>query len=139
MANHRTTPAAAQAPALTTRLRPVFRIPQPHNHDEATPAGPAETAPKGTVRTMTKSVGPAGLEPVATAILAPSGEVQSDYIGRWRLLFGDGCRVSADSGCAPERTPGEIRRPLRYGCSSRRRIAYPLRGLRGEVEGVDVG
>ena len=45
------------------RLIPVFRIPQPDNHNEAAPALPAETAPKGMVRTMTKSVGRLGLEP----------------------------------------------------------------------------
>jgi site-specific DNA recombinase len=41
------------------RLVPVFRISQPRN--EA--ALPAETAPKGVVRAMTKSVGRPGLEP----------------------------------------------------------------------------
>ncbi|TKG66322.1 recombinase family protein [Prauserella endophytica] len=45
------------------RLIPVFRIPQPRNNDGTAPALPAETAPKGVVRTMTKSVGPVGLEP----------------------------------------------------------------------------
>jgi site-specific DNA recombinase len=45
------------------RLVPVFRIPQPRNNDEAAPALPAETAPNGVVRTMTKSVGRQGLEP----------------------------------------------------------------------------
>ena len=38
------------------RLVPVFRIPQPRNQDEAATALPAETAPKGVVRTMTTSV-----------------------------------------------------------------------------------
>ena len=45
------------------RLIPVFRIPQPRNNDGAAPALPAETAPNGVVRTMTKSVGRPGLEP----------------------------------------------------------------------------
>ncbi|WP_245959610.1 recombinase family protein [Prauserella flavalba] len=45
------------------RLIPVFRIPQPRNNDGAAPALPAETAPNGVVRTMTKSVGRQGLEP----------------------------------------------------------------------------
>jgi site-specific DNA recombinase len=44
------------------RLRPVFRLPRPHNNGTAT-ALPAETAPKGMVRTMTKSVELRGLEP----------------------------------------------------------------------------
>jgi len=39
------------------RLIPVFRIPQPRNNDGADSALPAETAPNGVVRTMTKSVG----------------------------------------------------------------------------------
>ncbi|MDT7724141.1 MAG: site-specific recombinase [Actinomycetota bacterium] len=38
------------------RLIPVFRIPQPHNTNGAATALPAETTPKGMVRTMTKSV-----------------------------------------------------------------------------------
>jgi site-specific DNA recombinase len=44
------------------RVIPVFRLPRPHNNGAAT-ALPAETAPEGMVRTMTKSVGPVGLEP----------------------------------------------------------------------------
>ncbi|GAA5115350.1 recombinase family protein [Haloechinothrix salitolerans] len=50
------------------RLIPVFRIPQPRNNDGAAPALPAETAPNGVVRTMTKSVGRAGLEPAAKGL-----------------------------------------------------------------------
>jgi site-specific DNA recombinase len=38
------------------RLRPVFRIPDTTNHNEAASALPADTAPKGTVRTMTNLV-----------------------------------------------------------------------------------
>lgn len=45
------------------RLIPVLRIPQPHNNDKVTPTQPAQTAPNGVVRTMTKSVGRVGLEP----------------------------------------------------------------------------
>lgn len=45
------------------RLIPVFRIPQPRNNDGAASALPAETAPNGVVRTMTKWVGPVGVEP----------------------------------------------------------------------------
>ena len=45
------------------RLRPVFRIPHTINHNGAASAVPAETAPKGTVRTMTNLVGRLGLEP----------------------------------------------------------------------------
>jgi site-specific DNA recombinase len=50
------------------RLIPVFRIPQPRNNDGGAPALPAETAPKGVVRTMTTSVGRAGLEPAAKGL-----------------------------------------------------------------------
>jgi site-specific DNA recombinase len=46
------------------RLRPVFRIPQPRNDNGAATAVPAETAPKGTVRTMTNLVELTGFEPV---------------------------------------------------------------------------
>lgn len=49
-------------------LTPVFRIPQPRNANEAATALPAETAPKGVVRTMTRSVGRAGLEPAAKGL-----------------------------------------------------------------------
>jgi site-specific DNA recombinase len=51
-----------------TTLKPVFRIPQPRNANEAATALPAETAPKGVVRTMTTSVGRAGLEPAAKGL-----------------------------------------------------------------------
>ena len=46
------------------RLVPVFRIPQPHNDNGAATGPPAETAPKGTVRTMTNSVELRGIEPL---------------------------------------------------------------------------
>lgn len=50
------------------RLIPVFRLPQPRNDNGAATAQPAETAPKGVVRTMTNSVGRAGLEPAAKGL-----------------------------------------------------------------------
>ena len=46
------------------RLRPVFRIPDTTNHYEAASALPADTAPKGTVRTMTNLVELRGIEPL---------------------------------------------------------------------------
>ena len=51
------------------RLIPVIRIPQPRNNDGAAPALPAETAPNGVVRTMTKSVEVPGIEPGSSAAL----------------------------------------------------------------------
>jgi site-specific DNA recombinase len=50
------------------RLRPVFRIPHTTNHNGAAPAVPAETAPKGTVRTMTNLVETRGIEPLTPAL-----------------------------------------------------------------------
>lgn len=51
-----------------TTLKPVFRIPQPRNANEAATTLPAKTASKGVVRTMTTSVGRAGLEPAAKGL-----------------------------------------------------------------------
>ncbi|PFG48305.1 site-specific DNA recombinase [Amycolatopsis sulphurea] len=51
-----------------TTLKPVFRIPQPRNANEAATALPAETAPKGVVRTMTTSVDLRGIEPLTPAL-----------------------------------------------------------------------
>ena len=50
------------------RLIPVFRIPQPRHNDGAATALPAETTPTGMVRTMTKSVGRVGLEPLTPTL-----------------------------------------------------------------------
>jgi site-specific DNA recombinase len=46
------------------RLVPVFRIPQPAHENGAATAQPAETAPNGAVRTMTKLVELRGFEPL---------------------------------------------------------------------------
>ena len=46
------------------RLVPVFRIPQPADENGAATAQPAETAPNGAVRTMTKLVELRGIEPL---------------------------------------------------------------------------
>jgi site-specific DNA recombinase len=66
-------------------LKPVFRIPQPRNTNEAATAQPAETAPKGVVRTMTTSVGRQGLEPWTQGLKARGfdrGDLETAFVCR---------------------------------------------------------